>query len=97
MHANVTSGEIKSGQINNFLIIYEESVKPVVEAIPGLKNLYVLTNENSKAMVIAIYASKEDAENADQDGHAQEAYSKLAGTLVIESFSRDSYAVSIQI
>jgi hypothetical protein len=98
MHANVTSGEIQAGQVNDFLNIYQNSVKPVVEAIPGLKNLYVLTdNDSSKAMVIAIYGSKEEAENAQQDGHFQEALGKLASTLVLKSVSRDSYDVSIQI
>ena len=98
MHANVTSGEIKADQVNDFINIYKDAVKPVVEAIPGLKDLYVLTNnDSSKAMVIAIYGSKEEAENAQQDGHFQEAIGKLASTLVIESISRDSYEVSIQI
>ena len=98
MHANVTSGEIQAGQINDFINIYQDSVKPVVEAIPGLKNLYVLTDhDSSKAMIIAFYGSKEEAENAQQDGHFQQALGRLASTLVVESVSRNSYTVSIQI
>ena len=97
MHANVTSGEIKAGQLNDFISIYRDAVKPVVEAIPGLKNLYVLTNnDSSKGMIIALYGSKEEAENAQQDGHFQEAVRKLASTLVIESITRESYTVSLK-
>ena len=55
MHANVTSGEIQPGKMDEFIKIYDESVKPIVEKIPGLQNLYVLTDQgNSKAMIIAL-------------------------------------------
>jgi hypothetical protein len=98
MYANVTSGEILSGKMNEFIKIYDESVKPIVEKLTGLENLYVLTDEpNSKGLIVAIYSNKEDAENANADGHVQAAIGKLASTLVIESIARGSYAVSIKI
>jgi len=98
MHANVTSGEIQPGKVDDFITTYRNSVKPVVEAIPGLKNLYVLTDQDtSKGMIVAIYGTKEEAENAQQDGHFQEALGKLASTLVLKSVSRGSYDVSIEI
>lgn len=98
MVANVTSGDILPGKLNEFIRIYEKSVKPVVEKLAGLDNLYVLTDEqNSKGLIIAIYSNKEDAENANSDGHVQAAIGKLAGTLVIESIRRGNYAVSIKL
>ena len=64
MHANVTAGKIREGQISNFISIYQSSVKPVVMDIPGLANLYVLTNkDNSSGLIAAIYESKEDLEH----------------------------------
>lgn len=98
MFANVTSGDILPGKIDEFIRIYEDSVKPVVEKLAGLDNLYVLTDEqNSKGLIIAIYSNREDAENANNDGHVQAALGKLAGTLMIESIQRGNYAVSIRI
>jgi len=98
MYANVTSGEVLSGKMDEFLKIYDESVKPIVEKIAGLENLYVLTDEpNSKGLIIAIYGNKEDAENANADGHVQTALGKLASTLVLESIARGIYEVSIKI
>ena len=98
MYANVTSGEIQSGKMDEFIKIYDESVKPIVEKIPGLQNLYILTDQgNSKAMIIALYGSQEEAENASNDGHVQAAQGKLASTIVLESIARGSYAVSIKI
>ena len=41
--------------------------------------------------------TKEEAENAQHDGHFQEALAKLASTLVLRSISRGSYDVSVQI
>jgi quinol monooxygenase YgiN len=98
MHANVTSGEILSGKMDEFIKTYDESVKPVVKSIPGLQNLYVLTDEqNYKGLIIAIYKNQEDAHNANKDGHYQAAVGKLASTLVLESITRNSYSVSIRI
>ena len=98
MHANLTSGKIKEGQIEKFISIYESSVKPVVTSIPGLVNLFVLTNKNkSEGLIIAIYGNQEDAEKAQKDGHFQQALGTLASTLVIESISRGSYDVSVHI
>jgi hypothetical protein len=98
MHANVTSGEIQSDKMDEFIKIYNESVKPIVEKIPGLQNLYVLTDSvNSKAMIIAHYGSQIEAENASADGHVQAAMGKLVSTLVLESIVRGSYEVSIMI
>ena len=98
MHANVTSGEILSGKMDEFIKIYDESVKPVVEKIPGLQNLYVLTDEqNNRGLIMAVYKNQEDAHNADADGHYQAAVGKLASTLVLESIARNSYSVSIRI
>lgn len=66
--------------------------------IPGLLNLYVLTNKDKfNGLIAAIYESKADAANAEKDGHFQQAVAELASTLVIESISRNSYAVSIHI
>jgi quinol monooxygenase YgiN len=98
MYANVTSGEVLSGKMDEFIKIYDESVKPIVEKIAGLKNLYVLTDEqNSKGLIIAVYRNQEDAQNANADGHYQAAVGKLACTLVLDSIARGSYAVSIKI
>ena len=98
MYANVTSGEVLPGKIDEFIKIYYESVKPIVEKIAGLENLYVLTDEsNSKGLIIAVYGNKEDAENANADGHVQAAVGKLASTLVLESIARGTYEVSIKI
>ena len=98
MYANVTSGEVLSGKMDEFIKIYDESVKPIVEKIAGIENLYVLTDEpNSKGLIIAVYGHKEDAENANADGHVQAAVGKLASTLVLESIARGIYEVSIKI
>lgn len=98
MYANTTSGKIKTGQINNFISLYETTVKPVVMKIPGLVNLYVLTdNKNSQGLIVAVYETKEDADNAEMDGHVQQAIGELASTLILESISRNSYDVSIHI
>ena len=98
MHANVTSCEIQPDKMDEFIKIYDESVKPIVEKIPGLQNLYVLTDQgNSKAMIIALYVSQVEAENASTDGHVQAALGKLASTLILESIARGSYAVCIKI
>jgi quinol monooxygenase YgiN len=98
MHANVTSGKVLSGKMDEFIKIYDESVKPVVEKIPGLQNLYVLTDaQSNKGLIIAVYKNQEDAQNANQDGHYQAAIGKLASTLVLESITRNSYSVSIRI
>ena len=65
MYANVTSGEVLPGKMDEFLKIYNESVKPIVEKIAGLENLYVLTDKsNKRGLIIAYYGNKEDAENA---------------------------------
>jgi len=98
VYANVTSGEVLSGKLDESIIIYDESVKPIVEKIAGLENLYVLTDEqNNKGLIIAIYGNQEDAENANSDDHYQAAIGKLASTLVLESIIRGSYSVSIKI
>ncbi len=98
MYANVTSGEVLSGKMDDFIKIYDESVRPIVEKIAGLNNLYVLTDEqNNKGLIVAIYGNQEDAENANADGHYQAAVGKLASTLVLESIARGSYSVSIKI
>jgi quinol monooxygenase YgiN len=98
MYANVTSGEVLPGKMDEFLKIYDESVKPMIEKMAGLENLYVLTDEpNNKGLIIAVYGNKEDAENANTDGHVQAAVGKLASTLVLESIARGTYEVSIKI
>lgn len=98
MHANTTSGKIKADQIDSFISLYETTVKPVVMKISGLVNLYVLTDdEKSEGLIVAIYETQADADNAQNDGHVQQAIAKLASTLVIESISRNSYDVSIHI
>jgi hypothetical protein len=98
MYANVTSVEILSDKISEFIKIYKESVKPIVEKLKGLENLYVLTDKpNSKVLIVAIYSNTEDAENASNDGHVAAAIGKLASTLVIESIGRETFEVGIKI
>ena len=58
--------------MDEFIRIYDESVKPIVEKIIVLQNLYVLTDSlNSKAMTNALCGSQAEAENAQTDGHYQ--------------------------
>ena len=98
MYASVSTGQVQPGKMDEFLSIYRESVKPLIEGFPGVKNLYVLTNaEKDKGMTIALYETEADAERTQTSGDFQKAMGMLSSTLVLESVVREGYEVSIQI
>jgi heme-degrading monooxygenase HmoA len=98
MYASVSSGQVQPGKLDKYLSIYRESVKPVIEGFPGIKNLYVLTDaEKGKGMVIVIYETVADAERTQASGDYQKVIGMLSSTLVLESVVREGYEVSIQI
>jgi heme-degrading monooxygenase HmoA len=98
MYASVSSGQVQPGKLDEYLSIYRESVKPVIEGFPGIKNLYVLTDaEKGKGMVIVIYETVADAERTQTSGDYQKVIGMLSSTLVLESVVREGYEVSIPI
>ena len=97
MYASVTSGQVQPGKFEEYLSIYRESVKPVIDGFSGINNLYVLTDaEKGKGMVIVIYETEADAERTQTSGDYQKVIGMLSSTLVLESVVREGYEVSIQ-
>jgi len=97
MYASVTSAQLQSGKLDEFLTVYRESVLPLVKDFPGLKHLYVLTDASTnQGMTIALYATAADAERIQANGEFQKAVGILASMLVIESIERNGYEVSIE-
>jgi heme-degrading monooxygenase HmoA len=96
MYASVTSAKVQPGKMDEFLKIYQESVKPTVMGFPGIKNLYVLTNaETETGMAVAIYETEADAERSQNSGDYQKVIGMVASTLILESLKREGYEVSI--
>ena len=96
MYASVTSGEVQPGKMDEYLSIYRESVMPVIREVPEVKQLFVLTDaETNKAMTVAIYETKDDAERTRNSGDYQKIIEMIIGAIVPESISRKGYEVSI--
>jgi hypothetical protein len=98
MYASVTTGKIQPGKVEEYLTIYRESVKPVMEKIPGLKHVYGLADpETGEGMTIGLYETKADAERTQASGDYQKVAMMLASTLVLESLARKGYEVIIEV
>ncbi len=69
MYAKVTSGQVQPGKRDEFLATYRKVVELMTEGLPGLKNVYVLTNpESNDVSSIAIYESETDADELENRG-----------------------------
>ena len=98
MYAKVTSGQVQPGKMEEFLAIYRKVVDLMTEGLPGLKNVYVLTNpESNDVSSIAIYESEVDADELENRGDYIQAVGMMTSTLVIESIIRAGYEVSFQL
>lgn len=61
-------------------------------------SVYVLTDaETNKAITVALYETKADAERTQTSGDFREAVERLSSTLILESIVREGYEVSIQV
>ena len=98
MYAKVTSGQVQPGKMEEFLATYRKVVDLMTEGLPGLKNVYVLTNpESNDVSSIAIYESEVDADELENRGDYIQAVGMMTSTLVIESIMRAGYEVSFQL
>ncbi len=98
MYAKVTSGQVQPGKMEEFLATYRKVVDLMTEGLPGLKNVYVLTNpESNDVSSIAIYESEIDADELENRGDYIQAVGMMTSTLVIESIIRAGYEVSFQL
>jgi heme-degrading monooxygenase HmoA len=96
MYASVTTGRCQPGKVNEWVERWRESVKPMVEGFPGVRNVYVLTNpDKDTGMTIALYETEADAERTQTSGDFQEAVAALADLMVLESIVREGYEVNI--
>lgn len=98
MYAKVTSGRVQPGKMEEFLVTYRKVVDLMTEGLPGLENVYVLTNpETSDVTSFAIYASEADSDELENRGDYIQAVGMMTATLVIESVARTGYEVSFQL
>ncbi len=98
MYAKVTSGQVQPGKMEEFLATYRKVVDLMTEGLPGLKNVYVLTNpESNDVSSIAIYESETDADELENRGKYIQAVGMMTSTLVVESIVRAGYEVSFQL
>ncbi len=98
MYAKVTSGQVQPGKMEEFLATYRKVVDLMTEGLPGLKNVYVLTNpESNDVSSIAIYESEVDADELENRGDYIQAVCMMTSTLVVESIVRAGYEVSFQL
>jgi len=97
MYASVSTANVQSGKLDEFISTWRDSVLPLVKSFPGFKNAYVLTDTDSnKGIVISIYETREDAERTQSSGDYQKAVELVAGTIIVDSVVRKGYEVSIQ-
>ena len=98
MYAKVTSGQVQPGKMEEFLATYRKVVELMTEGLPGLKNVYVLTNpESNDVSSIAIYESETDADELENRGDYIQAVGMMTSTLVVESIVRAGFEVSFQL
>ncbi len=98
MYAKVTSGQVQPGKMEEFLATYRKVVDLMTEGLPGLKNVYVLTNpESNDVSSIAIYESEVDSDELENRGDYIQAVGMMTSTLVVESIVRAGYEVSFQL
>lgn len=98
MHATITSLQVKPGQMNNFLNIWNRSIYPLVRSRPGVINGYVLTNSAAdKAISVIFYQTETQAHETQTSGKFREMLSLAAQTIVLETVSRAEYTVNIQV
>jgi heme-degrading monooxygenase HmoA len=97
MYASISTAQVQPGKMDEFIATWRESVKPMVKEFPGLKNIYLLTDEKTyKAISFALYETKADAERTQTSGDYREAVGKLGRSMILESLVREGYEVSIQ-
>jgi heme-degrading monooxygenase HmoA len=96
MHAGVVSFRFQSGQAEEGLRIYRDSVVPELKEMRGFKGAYLLTNaETGNAYIIGLWETQEDAEGFESSGAYQEQAAKF-GDVLAGPPSREIYEVSVQ-
>jgi heme-degrading monooxygenase HmoA len=95
MFARVTRLQIRPGQLDEFLRIFQDSIAPASAAQPGFGGMTLLTDaQSNQAVAIALWETSRDivigeANDAEQLVHF--------GHLLAAPVHRDSYDVSLQV
>jgi heme-degrading monooxygenase HmoA len=93
MFARISTAQVQSGQIDEYLEIVEQ-LKPAMSKLPGLVKFYQLMNrETQKGMMIALYETEAAAIAAREE--AQATVAKVAPLLVVETISVEGYEVEV--
>ena len=98
MYASVTTAQIQPGKLDEFLQLWRERIVPATQQLKGLKQAFVLTDqETGKGFTIAIYETRAQAEAVQNSGQFRELLTLLGDTLIRETVVRTGYEVSIQV
>ena len=95
MFTRVSTGQVKSDKLDEFVKIYEESIIPAAKAQAGFCGDWLLTNrETCKGIAISFWDTQEDAIANEESGYYQEQLDKIKHLMTALPI-REGYEVSI--
>ena len=96
MYARVSTAEVRTGKIDEVVIISEESILPVAQQQQGFEGgLWLIDPDNNKAMIVTLWQTEEDMEAGEASGYYREQLGKFGG-LLAEEVAREAYEVHIR-
>jgi heme-degrading monooxygenase HmoA len=97
MYASISEAQVKPGQIDECLRIWNESIRPELAALPGYIVAYVLVDRTShEVMTVALYETEADAERTQSSGRYRELVAHLVPVMVPGSLERKGFEVGIE-
>ncbi len=94
MYANVTTLQIKQGDIAAFTQVWATQLELAINQLSGLVDLYLLVNQATHTvLLIAIYGSKVDALAGQRRDEYQQLVAQLAGLPLIETIVHTGYTI----
>lgn len=96
MFARLTTGQLTRDKLDEFLMVYRESIIPAAKLQNGINGDYCLTNRKTgKFVTITFWDKEENAIANEQSGYYQEQLNKIK-PFQKGSLSREIYEVSAE-
>ena len=83
MWARIATGNVIPGKMEEFVKIYTEAQKPIMEQSQGIQSVRLLTDlSTNKALAVSIWATESDAKGSVTGSTVEDVVKRFEGTLV---------------
>ena len=82
MYARVATGQVLPGKMDEFIKIYTETQKPIMEQAQGIQSVRLLTDpSNNKAVAVSIWATDSDARAGGMERSMEDLMKRFEGLM----------------